>query len=491
LALGAIGGSQFSNYSKKFQLNANYDCSLIPPGGVDSIYMIYGWNCFDYPTQLDEACFADTLVLYINLPETGLAINIEVPDSVALCDTLQFSADFDPIGEGEISNILAQINTHDSEGLNYLPNSGYLEYDNTIYFIEPSIQDSLYSWELDSIINSVQSFNGLSPNATLHFSLTTGCGISDDTMSIQLSGTNFCGQLIQELTYEWSASQITNIPLLDSLHTTVTSQMNSCSDSLAFEVTIYNDGINTSSVYNEFEIVLPNGFSYLSGWNPISSNGDTLIFSIDSYIASNDSVSFVFYTSSPSILCGQYNTYSSLHLNSPYYCDTNLCFYSQDLNFTDTIETTVFNGMFSIENFDPTLYCFEDSSTVNISYEGNLDGDLTVLNYNSGAILSTNTIVNTGIGTNNLTIQLSDTASTLAFVVNSCVCIDILFFNINCDSVCYSDASFNLENYCLGDTINIYSNSPQGSNSEWVYNYFNLTQTGDSVSFPAAQSLTF
>ncbi len=490
-ALGPIGGSQFSNLAKEFQINSNYDCSSIPPGGIDSIYMIYGWNCFEYPALLDEACFADTLVLYVGIPETGLEITLETPASVALCDTLNFSAEFDPTGEGELSNILVEINTFESEGLDYLASSAYLEFDGVDYYIEPSIQDSLFTWELDSLLGTIQNFNGVSPTATLYFSLTTGCGISDDTMSIQLSGTNFCGQVIQDLTYGWSAEEIIDLPVLDSLVYSVQPiPMNSCMDSLLIDVTLYNVGSTSSGTFNEFEIVLPTGFDYLNGWSPSTMNGDTLIFPIDSPVLANDSITYSFYLSAPDSLCGSFYASSNLYIMSPYFCDANMCFYLGEQNTPMEFELPVFEANFSILDIDPTIYCLEDTSTIEITYESNFDGSLTIVNGVTSQVLAMVSVDDTGAGSNTVQISLSDAADELLFITEGCACTDTISYTIACDSICQADASFDLGNHCLGDTIFVSANSTDGS-SQWIYSYFNMTQSGSDAIFPAVASGNF
>lgn len=326
-AMNTIGG--YPSIFKDFTLSANYDCSGIPPGGIDSIYVIKGWNCFDYPGSFEEACFVDTAVIYIPLPPTGLDITFEAPDTVSLCDTINFSVVFDPTGEGQVENILVEIRKDSNSTLDYLAQTGILAYDGIATPVEPQISDSICTWLLDSLSSSLLEFNGTSPTATLSFSLATGCDLDHDSVSILMSGTNFCGQVIQELEYVWKAATIVDSPVLDSFDLEIAvDSIYACNDSSLVTITLSNKGTKPSGAYNTLAITLPSDFPYSSGAAFSTSDSDTVIFNLNDQIPINGQQQISFYIRNDSFIgCGKYPIVGKVLLAESYACDSISCIY--------------------------------------------------------------------------------------------------------------------------------------------------------------------
>lgn len=488
IGLGTTGGA--THLSHQIDLFANYNCSTIPPGGQDSLYLIYGWNCFEYPDTLQEACFLDTFVLYIDLPDVGLDVDFGVQDSISLCDTLNFWAEFDATGFGDVNNLTVEIMHPDNASTDYLLGSGLLNYDGQDYPLDPIITDTSYRWVLDSLTLALQDFDELSPPATFFANLITNCGITNDTLFIRMSGTNFCNQIIFEDVFSWTPHEYIDLPTVDSLGVMASiDPFVTCTDTNSLTLLVSNLGNSASDVYNEIQLIIPADYEYVSGGSPIYNSNDTLILAIGSSIAAGN-----FYTIDLEIAridtsCTEQFLTAQLILRAPYYCDTNECFYTE-IQSTDIALPFEFNpNGFVISEIDPALIC----SGVNelfIEYSAVNAGTLEVYDANSLIYLGQLNYSGTNGTLNQSTVLLSDSSSNLFFVNVSPCCSDTIYYAFNCDTICQADASFSVTNYCLGDTILVESTSLLGTH-QWTYSYFGLMASGSSASFPAAQAGTF
>lgn len=483
-----LGGDSFHyGYSKKLYLFGDYDCASLPPGGTDSLYLIYGWNCFDYPDTLENACFLDTFVLYITMPNTGLNVNYGIQDSISLCDTINFSTTFEPTGFGEVNNVTVEIFNDNNQAIDYIPSSGLLNYDSVDYIVDPVITSNSYLWILDSITAGLQNFNELSPVATFYADLKTACGLSDDTLMVVMSGTNYCGQIIYQDTFEITPETFYDLPVHDSLSMSGTiDSFTSCSDTNTVTISVNNDGQSSSNTNNELQIVIPDGYDYVSGGSPSYNSNDTLILPISTSIVGGGSYPISIEISKTDSTCQRSDLTSQLILNSPYYCDTNECFYSSTTPNLDLIIIEVNPGGFAVGTIDPSPICSGIDEII-IDFTSLETGTIEVYDASTSTYLGQGNYPNTSGTGGQLTISLSDSSSNLFFINTSPCCPDTIYYSFDCDTICQADASFDISDYCLGDTINVTSSATLGTH-EWTYNYFGLTAFGSSASFPAAQA---
>lgn len=450
-----LGGDSYHyGYSKKIDLYASHDCSSVSSGGIDSLYLIYGWNCFDYPDTLENACFIDTFVLYITMPNTGLNVDYSIQDSLSLCDTMNFTATFDPTGFGEVSDVTIEVLNPANSGINYLANSAYLNYDVSNTQVEPTTSINSYEWLLDSTNAGLYNFDELSPSATFTADFVHSCGITDDTVFILMSGTNYCGQIIYQDTFEITPQVYYDLPNLDALSVVASvDPFLSCSDTNTVSVSVNNIGGSASNTYNQLQIVLPSGYDYVTGGSPSYNSNDTLIFDLSTSIATSGTFVLPFDVVKTDSSCEKQFISAQVLLNSPYYCDTNQCFYSSATSSLNIAILQVDPGGLMLGTIDPTSLCSGmNEITLNFSSLGS--GALEVFDANTNTSLGQGNYSNSNGSVSQITIALSDTTSSL-FVVNSSPCCpDTTYYTFDCDTICFVNADFSIQDtICSSDSL--------------------------------------
>ena len=481
---GTLGGQLNGSQSRQLDMFANYDCSNVAPGGTDSLYLIYGWNCFDYPETLENACFVDTFVLYVTVPNTGLAVEYGIQDPVSLCDTIHFFSEFDPTGFGEVTNVTVEITHENGQVVDYLPGTGALTQNSATTFIDPAITNTSYTWDLSA---SLQNFNELSPPALFNADLITGCGFTDDTLFVKMSGTNYCGQLIFEDTFEISPQVYSNLPLLDSLNLAGSAEMfTHCNDTSTVSINVSNMGGSSSSIYNEIMVTIPTGYQYVSGGSPIYSSNDTLILPISTSINSGNNSIINFEMVKTSTDCANELLSAQLILKSSYSCNGENCFYSKANTTLLEIPLILNSDVLNIIDIDPAAMC-AGTNELTISFISSESGMLEVYNANNNQLLGQLNYLNTTGNTIQNTVLLTDSSSNLFFVNVSSCCPDTIYYAYNCDTICQVNADFTVGNYCLGDTIFVESTSAVSGTHEWIYNG-GMMETGANANFITTQA---
>ncbi len=325
--LGKVGNTySFGGRVGGIEVNAEYNCYNVQ--GVDSLYLIYGWNCYEYPTAINEACYYDTLVIYIEPENPGLQGLLTVNDVVNACDTLNYDLELKATGLGNVQSVQVRLNLPTGGELTYLTGSGMVSFDGSSMALEPNLDSLGLFWNLDSVNFMVNSFNGLSPAAYLNFDVKTDCGYNDEQVELEVSATNYCGKLIGPFNLERSPEVILGLPQLDSLDLMIsTSTMAPCNDSSLITLDFENVGTKSTGEFNTLEFVLPSNLLYSSGDAYTSINGNTLTFNLDQGIAIGATQTIAFYvTNTSSIACGSYPITGTLFVGEEYYCDSVLCF---------------------------------------------------------------------------------------------------------------------------------------------------------------------
>lgn len=486
--LGGLGGSQYTHQSKNFNLSANYDCSTIPFGTQDSLYVIHGWNCFDYPTDLNDACFVDTMVLYIDIPPVGADINITTPATLALCDTSSFSVEFDPTA-GEIENLLIEISRNDTESLDYQTGSGILEFNGVDYPVEPVITDSNYVWILDTLSNVLGNFGELSPPATLHFELVNGCDYLEDSVTIFASATNFCGKLVAQETQVWQPINTVIVPEKDSLMLNLAiGNASSCEDSVLVAISVTNLANDTTMGANWVELIVPSNYSYASSNYSSTIINDTILLNLTTGLEADSTEEILLYLEGNGNYCDEAYLFSNLYYTMPYTCDTNTCFITNYTASSDSILISNANVGITIDSIIATQLC-DSTNDLIFQYTSNSIGSLNVYNGNTNGLIAT---YNYGINTTGTqdTINLLENTDSLIFINQDCFCSDTTYYSVVCDEPCIVDADFEISDYCIGDTVSVIG-ADSALTHIWNYSYFNMTQTGFNAQFPSPNSGVF
>lgn len=486
--LGGLGGSQYNHQSKNFNLSANYDCSTIPFGTQDSLYVIHGWNCFDYPTDLNDACFVDTMVLYIDIPPVGADINITTPATLALCDTSSFSVEFDPTA-GEIENLLIEISRNDTESLDYQTGSGILEFNGVDYPVEPVITDSNYVWILDTLSNVLGNFGELSPPATLHFELVNGCDYLEDSVTIFASATNFCGKLVAQETQVWQPINTVIVPEKDSLMLNLAiGNASSCEDSVLVAISVTNLANDTTMGANWVELIIPSNYSYTSSNYSSTIINDTILFNLTTGLEADSTEEILLYLEGNGNYCDETYLFSNLYYTMPYTCDTNTCFITNYTASSDSILISNANVGITIDSIITTQLC-DSTNDLIFQYTSNSNGSLNVYNGNTNGLIATyNYGINTTVTQD--TISLLENTDSLIFINQDCFCSDTTYHSVVCDEPCIVDADFEISDYCIGDTVSVIG-ADSALTHIWNYSYFNMTQTGFNAQFPSPNSGVF
>ncbi|MFH2142059.1 MAG: right-handed parallel beta-helix repeat-containing protein, partial [Bacteroidota bacterium] len=173
---------------------ADYDCSNVDQ--TDSLYMIYGWNCYKYPDTLlaDSVCFMDTVVLYINIESPGYQVELLVVDTISICDPVTYDFQITSTGSGSVENI--QVNMAESllGEFTYVPGSGQVIYNGDTVALDPySIYPDTLTWLLDSSY-IVSGFEANTMHFTIDIAGNTGFGNND--VEFVISADNYCGKPI-------------------------------------------------------------------------------------------------------------------------------------------------------------------------------------------------------------------------------------------------------------------------------------------------------
>lgn len=202
--MGAKDNDPTHDISKKLRLVANFDCSALPPGSKDSVGIIMGWNCFDYPSSIEEACHVDTTYLIIEVPDISMNVTETLPASINSCDTAHFSFLMDVAGIGEVNDLVIAVENGGTGTYQYLANSGQLEILNGSMPIpyEPITDDTSWQWNLSNLSNAISTNDFI-----FSFDLVSGCKVAtSDVLDINIYAENFCGKVIVDKDYHWFSS---------------------------------------------------------------------------------------------------------------------------------------------------------------------------------------------------------------------------------------------------------------------------------------------
>lgn len=480
--LNYLGYSYYVNelISKQFRINADFNCTGLPAGTEDSIYAIFGWNCFGYPTSLEEACFADTAVLYFTVPETALQLTVMHEDTVGACSVTDVAIDFDPV-VGETDSVYITLFESQYQAYTYVPGSAYLVNNGVTTYQDPTAIGGDLVWgfsNLGAIFSSGTEF---------HYQLQTGCHFEIDSLLMNIRGYNYCGLEITNVDNYWGPEFVTNLPPFDSLIVSAAPTVfTSCSSSNNLDFTIINAGSGENLQQNTLTFVIPDGMLYTGSSPDVTQSGDTLIIDIGQGIDSGDSASI----SLPFVAV---NPGSCDTITFPYYltnfttyeCDTDTCVAQSITPQTGYADFVINLPEITYDEINTTALCEGDSVlTITSSSDGLTSGTLEVIDLNSGTVIGSVSVNYSGSPIVSV-IPLTMISDTIGLYYDGCSCSDTLIYSYVCDTTCLADASFTVENTCVGDTIMALPTQADGTHS-WTYSFFGMTSSADTAYFPAA-----
>ena len=341
--LGLIGADWGTWADAKLKLNAGFDCSELT--GKDSLYIITGWNCDGYPAAIEDACYKDTTVVYIEPEVPGIqAETVYAPETASACDTVPYSIRIKATGLGEVENIRVKMTL--PSGLDYLDNSGVVSFGSNSLQAEPVMNLSAFTWNLDSA-SFMNGFNGLDSAAYLNLKLISQCGFSKGDINFEIIGENYCGKPVPD-----NAVLLTGTLILapgeldlDSLSVSVTAaDMSSCSDSSKVTVTVINTGSTASSDENTLQVTLPGGFS--------TTGNTSTTFNLPAIPGGGSHTETFYVKNSGDSTCGEKEIIAQTFALASYFCQVSGDTCSSSISVSS--DTTVFNVLYPSADFTLT-----------------------------------------------------------------------------------------------------------------------------------------
>ncbi len=252
----------------ELKVKAQYNCETAY--GRDSIVILYGWNCFNYPDTLSKACFMDSLIYYIDTLSSGIQTHLAYTDSVSVCDTVFYDLTVAASGLGNIQNLVISFPYSSNSGFSGVPGSAYVTYHGNSTPIPEISTPGLYTWHLDTL-----SFMSHFATDTLHFhfAVLPGCSFGSHEPQFTITGQNYCGHSFPIINEHGIPVIITNL-FHDSLTVhAITPTYNTCMGSSIVSFVVVNNGQGISGS-NQLFVELPTNFIYLSGdpYNLFSNN---------------------------------------------------------------------------------------------------------------------------------------------------------------------------------------------------------------------------
>lgn len=258
--------------NRRFEITADFtNCN------TDSIKILIGWSCENHPDSISEIN-CDPLEIRLDVTPLLGALEtklISQPDTIDLCDTVTYVIEAESIQRGTVYglNLKASI----PSGLTILAGSSYLSLFDTNNFI--NIPDplntlgSIWQWNLDSASQYLDTI-GLTGilDTTINkvyvkFKVLTDCQFtSGNIIGVGYDGISPCGR-------PTNLSSIGTKPLYvrdatPSYNTTIkinTTYLTPCLANTYVEVTVINNGPDTTLGQDSVLLQLPSSINYVNG----------------------------------------------------------------------------------------------------------------------------------------------------------------------------------------------------------------------------------
>ncbi|RYD83676.1 MAG: T9SS type B sorting domain-containing protein [Sphingobacteriales bacterium] len=239
----------------------------------DSIKLIMGWSCADYPDSVKGyGCPADTLILFAEPKDPGVQIRlVSAPDSIYLCDTAKYTLQVTNTKTGFAKE--SEVDLVLIPGLKVAKGSSYLEYpigSKLVKIADPdSINPYLFKFRGTALSARIDSI-GL-PGVTdtlrnayrIHTGLITNCEyISGSFIEFAANSYNSCNQQVNLSTTVTPALYLHGAvaPYL-GLITFRSSGVNACGKGSELIIKLLNIGNGSTDSTDNIFITLPKGLS--------------------------------------------------------------------------------------------------------------------------------------------------------------------------------------------------------------------------------------
>ncbi|MDI1235123.1 MAG: PKD domain-containing protein [bacterium] len=378
--------------SRKFKVKAIYNSCK-----KDSVILYSGWNCTDYPKDLNTyTCSPEKTVLYLEPQNTQFQVSIS--DSITTADLCAQSPYYyllENIGATNAYNTKAQLTL--PVGMQVVSGKSYVKHpSNGTWAALPApklASGTTYEWDLSTLVSSLaQGFKGITDitrnKIEIKFYVKTDCYYSSGNYIRAGAAANIkCGDKVLVFPAISNPLNITGVtkPYYSLLKVSADTIF-PCEKASKVRVKIINLGPSKTGIEDKYQAILLSGMNYDSTLytairnapnNSLTKtrniNGATEVeFSLNSGISPGDSIEFEMgYTSDNRLLsCGTADFYSQAAVKQEVICvaDNSKC----KINVVTgnlLLRIPVVKGELSVSNIKTSLQSMSaDSETLNVSY---------------------------------------------------------------------------------------------------------------------------
>lgn len=193
--LGTIGANRPTSKEiiANLDIQATLDCS---GGGThEPLIVHFGWNCYDYPASLEEACYTNQTVLYYDVRETGLQSGLTGASQLAPCSEGSYEILLHPTGSGNVENVDIVVDL--PTGMSYVSGSGLVLFGSN-ESVEPVVSGQQLHWDLSGL-NLIDNLNSTTEDAFLQFKVSNNCDLMSQAITATVNSTNFCGNALPQI----------------------------------------------------------------------------------------------------------------------------------------------------------------------------------------------------------------------------------------------------------------------------------------------------
>lgn len=283
-----LGDTVYQQENRQFLITADFiNCT------TDSLRLQLGWRCGGHPDSVTDI---NCDPLDIKLEVTPLLGALETrllsqPDTIGLCDTVDYIIEAESIQRGTVYELKFYATL--PPGISILNGSSYLSLFDTLNFNlinDPvNVGGNVWRWDLDSNVqyldtNGLQGILDTTINKVyLHFRVLTDCQFtSGNIFSVGYRGVSPCGRPTNISTIGTKPLYVRDAtPAYSTTIKINTTYLTPCLGNTYVEVTVINNGPDTTYGQDSVLVQLPGNINYVNGsfvgvYNPPgSSNNQT------------------------------------------------------------------------------------------------------------------------------------------------------------------------------------------------------------------------
>jgi fibronectin type 3 domain-containing protein len=244
----------------------------------DSIKVLYGWDCNNYPDSIAGAkCATQSITLYADPLIAGLQMkSTGAPDSIYLCDTAKYTLTVTNVQAGTATDVNLWVNL--PPGTKIVKSSSKLRFPMKTSMVTVSDPDSinpyLYVYKLSKISSYVKAhglpgyFDTTKSSYQVSFRVTTNCDyISGSNLSYTVSAYDVCGNVVSTTGLNENSLKIigAKVPYSGLLYITGQTSLQGCGGTSNIRIKFVNNGPVATDSTDFIYLDLPNGMKYVSG----------------------------------------------------------------------------------------------------------------------------------------------------------------------------------------------------------------------------------